>query len=84
MHSNIEISCPWKILLGLHLDAEQFADLVRQETAMALFRDGKISSCMAARWLGVSRIHFLFQAMKEGANLLENNQDDFDRETSLL
>ena len=85
MQNIIEIQCPQEILLGLHLDAEQFASLIRQEAAMSLFRDGKLSSGMAARWLGVSRAYFLLKAMKEeGAILLENNTDDFDRETSLL
>ena len=85
MYNIIEIQCPQEILLGLHLDAEQFASLVRQEAAMALFRDGKLSSGMAARWLGISRSYFLLKAMKEGgASLLENNKDDFDREISLL
>lgn len=85
MHSVIQIQCPQEILLGLHLDAEQFARLVRQEAATALFRDGKLSSGMAARWLGIPRAFFLLNAMKEGdASLLENNEDDFDREISLL
>ena len=31
MQNTIEIACPQEILLGLHLDAEQFADLVKEE-----------------------------------------------------
>lgn len=38
---------------------------------------------MAARWCGVPRVNFLMQAMQVGANFLENNQDDFVRETAL-
>ena len=84
MQSTIEIQCPQEILLGLHLDAQQFADLVKEEAAIALFREGKLSSGMAASWLGVPRAHFLLKAMQEGgANLLENNEDDFAREISL-
>lgn len=85
MQSTIEIQCPQEILLGLHLDAQQFAELVKEEAAIALFREGKLSSGMAASWLGVPRAHFLLKAMQEGrANLLENNEDDFAREISLL
>lgn len=85
MQSTIEIQCPQEILLGLHLDAKQFSELVKEEAALALFREGKLSSGMAASWLGVPRAHFLLKAMQEGgANLLENNEDDFARETSLL
>lgn len=85
MQNTIEITCPQEILLGLHLDAKQFADLVKEETAVALFREGRLSSGMAASWLGVPRAHFLLKAMQTGgASLLENNEDDFLRETSLL
>ena len=85
MQNTIEIECPQEILLGLHLDADQFADLVKEKAAIALFRDGRLSSGMAASWLGVPRVHFLLNAMQTGgANLLENNEDDFRRETSLL
>jgi len=85
MQSTIEIQCPQEILPGLHLDAQQFAELVKEEAAIALFREGKLSSGMAASWLGMPRAHFLLKAMREGgANLLENNEDDFARETSLL
>ena len=85
MQNTIEIECPQEMLLGLHLDADQFADLVKNEAAIALFREGRLSSGMAARWLGVPRAHFLLKAMQTGgANLLENNEDDFLRETSLL
>ena len=85
MQNTIEIVCPQEILLGLHLDAEQFADLVKEEAAIALFRAGRLSSGMAASWLGMPRAHFLIKAMQTGgASLLENNQGDFLRETSLL
>ena len=85
MRNVVEIDFPSEILLGLHLDAEQFARLIKKETAIALFKDGKLSSGMAARWLGVPRVHFLIQAMQEAdATLLQNNEEDFSRETSLL
>ena len=85
MQNTIEIVCPPEILLGLHLDADQFANLIKEEAAIALFRNGRLSSGMAASWLGISRAHFLLKSMeKGGANLLENNDDDFHRETSLL
>jgi hypothetical protein len=85
MQITIEIECPRKILLGLHLDASQFTDLVKEENAIAMFREGRLSSGMASSWLGIPRSHFLLKAMRTGgANLLENNEDDFLRETALL
>lgn len=85
MKHTIEIDCPPEILMGLHLDARRFADLIKLQSAIALFREGKLSSGMAARWCGLPRVHFLMQAMQSGgANLLEDNEDDFTRETALL
>ena len=45
----------------------------------------RIEIGMAVRWLGMPRVHFLLKAKGEGnANLLEDNEDDFNREISLL
>ena len=85
MKHTIDIDCPPEILMGLHLDAKRFAELVKLQSATALFRDGKLSSGMAARWCGLPRVHFLLQAMQlGGARLLDDNDDDFSRETALL
>jgi len=85
MQNEIKINCPQEILLGLHLDADQFAGLVKLHTAIALFREGKLSSGMAAHWLNIPRAQFLMKAMQEGgATLLQDNEDDFTRETALL
>ena len=85
MQNTVEIVCPPEILLGLHLDVDQFAALIQEEAAIALFREGRLSSGMAAKWLGVPRIHFLLKAMQTGgAKLLENSEDEFNREISLL
>ncbi len=85
MSNTIPIDCPPEILLGLHMDTNQFAALVKEEVAIALFREGRLSSGMAANWLAVPRTCFLLDAMRKGgAILLENTDDDFRRETSLL
>jgi len=85
MRNIVQIECPSEILIGLHMDAEGFSDLMKRQTAIALFKEGKLSSGMAARWLGIPRVHFLLWAMQEGnATLLEDNEDDFARETTLL
>lgn len=59
------------------------AKLVSREAAIGLFREGRISSGMAARWLGVSRVEFLLDAMRHGAVLLDDSDDDFRRESGL-
>ena len=84
MQKTVTIDCPPEILLGLHLNAEGFADYLKRQAAINLFKEGKLSSGTAATWLGVSRVAFLHIAFDAGAILLENTADDFARETALL
>lgn len=84
MRNIIEIECPPELLIGLHANAEQFAERVKREAAIGLFREGAITSGAAARWLGVPRTVFLLDAMRQGATLLDDSADDFRRETEAL
>ena len=84
MKNTIQFECPQEILVGLHCDAEQFSKYVQLEAAIALFKAGKISSGMAAKWLDIPRIHFLTNAFKAGAQLLDDNEDDLNREMNVL
>ena len=81
MRNIVEIECPPELLISLHTNAEQFAERVKREAAYNLFRDGAISSGVAASWLGIPRTTFLLDAMRHGATLLEDSDDDFRRET---
>lgn len=49
MPNIVEIECPTELLIGLHTNAEQFAERVKREAALNLFRDGAISSGVAPR-----------------------------------
>ena len=84
MNKIIEIECPQEILMGLHLNPEGLAAYMKEQTAITLFKEGKLSSGTAAAWLGIPRAQFLFTAMSHGAVLLDNSRDDFERETVLL
>lgn len=85
MQQTIHIDCPAEILMGLHLDAKRFAELIKFQSAVTLFKEGKLSSGMAARWCGIPRAHFMLQAMQGGgAYLLDDSDDDLARETALL
>lgn len=84
MQNTIQIQCPSELLVSLQTNSETFAEMLKLQTAIALFKQGKISSGMAAKWLGIPRICFLMQAMEQGAELLENSYDDFTREIMLL
>lgn len=84
MQQTVTINCPPEILLGLHLNAEGFADYLKKQAAINLFKEGKLSSGTAASWLGIERVAFLHMAFEAGATLLEDTADDFSSETALL
>lgn len=84
MKQTIEIDCPVEILLGLHLNAEGFAEYLKHQAAISLFKEGKLSSGSAAAWLSIPRTEFLYLAMRAGAVLLEDSADDYNREMALL
>lgn len=84
MKHSIQIDCPSEVLISLHEDIEQFAELMKLQTAIYLFKEHKISSGTAASWLKIERVIFLYKAMEAGAVLLDDNFDDYRRETSLL
>ncbi len=72
------------MVIGLGNNTEGLAKIVKLEAAIALFKKGKISSGMAAKWLDIPRATFLFKAMEQGAELLEDSADDFRREILLI
>ena len=84
MQQTITIDCPPEILLRLHLTAEGFAEYIKKQAAINLFKEGKLSSSPAAVCLGISRVAFLRLAFDAGAILLEDSVDDFAGETALL
>ena len=84
MQQTVTIDCPSEILIGLHLNAEGFADYLKKQAAINLFKEGKLSSGTAATWLGMGRVAFLHIAFAAGATLLDDTSDDFARETALL
>ncbi|MEI6545250.1 MAG: UPF0175 family protein [Methylococcales bacterium] len=53
MQQSVTIDCPPEILIGLHLNAEEFADYLKKQAAINLFKEGKLSSGAAAAWLGI-------------------------------
>ncbi len=83
-NETVELEYPPELLLGLNANKVEFAQLIKEETAIALFRKGKISSGMAAKWLEIPRVRFLFTAMDQGAVLLEDTPEDLKTEMSLL
>ena len=84
MQRTITIDCPPELLMGIHLNAEDFADYLKKQAAISLFKEGKLSSGSASALLDIARVAFLRMAFDAGATLLEDSNDDFQRETALL
>ncbi|ASF47593.1 UPF0175 family protein [Methylovulum psychrotolerans] len=84
MQRTITIDCPPELLMGSHLNAEDFAFYLKKQAAISLFKEGKLSSGTAATWLDINRVAFLRMAFEAGATLLEDSGDDLRRETALL
>ncbi len=84
MQTTATLEFPEEILACTHLSAERLAERAKQETALALYREGRLSSGLAAKWLGESRAGFLHRAFAAGIPLLDDTQDDFERERGLL
>ena len=84
MQRTLTIDCPPELLMGIHLNAEDFAYYLKKQAAISLFKEGKLTSGTAATWLGIGRVAFLRMAFDAGANLLADSHDDFLRETALL
>jgi len=82
--ASITVDCPSEVLLELHVSDEELAVLLKETVALELFRKGRLSSGLAARWAGQERIPFLMRAMENGASLLDQGEADFRRETSLI
>ena len=75
---------PEEVLASTQLSAERLAERAKLETALALYREGRLSSGLAARWVGEPRVAFLMRASAAGIALLDDSRDDFERERSLL
>lgn len=84
MQHMLKIDCPEELLLSLHTNAEQLAEWVKLQAAITLYKEHRIASGLAAQWAGLSRIAFLERAMQAGAELMDDSEDDFRRETALL
>ena len=84
METTATLQIPVEVLLSSHLTAERLVERAKLEAALALYREGNISSGLAASWVGEPRVSFLLRAQAAGIALLTDSNDDFNRECSLL
>jgi hypothetical protein len=79
----ISVECPPEVLLELHVSPGEMADAITEKAALAFFREGRLSSGLAAKWVGEPRATFLLKAMAQGARLLDQGDIDYRRESAL-
>ena len=84
MHTTAAMEFPEEVLASTQLSAEGLAERAKLETALALYREGRLSSGLAAKWVGEPRASFLIRASAAGIPLLEDSLDDFERERGAL
>ena len=84
MHTTAAMEFPADVLASTQMSAERLAARAVLETALALYRDGQLSSGIAAKWVGESRMSFLIRASAAGIPLLDDTVDDFERERGIL
>ena len=84
MKTSALLEVPEEILLSAHLTAERLVERAKVEAAFALYREGSISSGLAANWVNMPRVQFIVLAAKAGIALLDDSDDDFSRERALL
>ena len=84
MHTTAALKFPADVLASTQLSAERLAERAVLETALALYRDGQLSSGIAAKWVGESRMSFLIRAAAAGIPLLDDSVDDFEWERGIL
>ena len=84
MKTSALLEVPEEILLSAHLTAELLVERAKLEAAFALYREGSISSGLASTWVNLPRVRFLSLAAAAGIALLDDSDDDFERERGLL
>ena len=80
MKGEIKFKIPEDILLAAHLTEEQIALEMRKLFAFKLFSEGCLSSGKAARFAGMSRVHFLMEAGARKVEWLSYSEDELRRE----
>jgi len=54
MHTSAAIDVPEEVLLSTQMSAEGIGERAKIENALALYREGRLSSGLAAKWVGES------------------------------
>jgi hypothetical protein len=71
MENMIKISFPENLAISLKMDSEEFAGEIKKAAMLKLYEFGKVSSGMAAKVLGITRLDFLDLLGKNNISFLE-------------
>jgi predicted HTH domain antitoxin len=82
--SQIIWDVPNEAVTALKLPPQAVSDVLRMAAAMKLYELGKVSSGAAAALAGVSRVVFLSQLADYGVDAFRLNEEDLQRETTLV
>lgn len=59
-------------------------ECAKPEATFALYREGSIAAGLASAWVNLSRVLFLMLAAAAGIALVDDSDDDFERERGFL
>ena len=71
--TTIAVECPDDLLSGLRMEPAEFSAWMQLRAAVDLVNRGKITTGMAARWLGWERLQFIQRAYGEGLVFLSEH-----------
>jgi len=78
----IKIKLPTDVLLSTSISEKQLAQTMREVLAFKFFAEGRLSSGMAAKLAGMTRVAFLLKAGQQDIEWLPYSEDELRREIS--
>jgi predicted HTH domain antitoxin len=78
--STVSIECPPELSVALGKRPNEAVEEVQFMGAMKLFESGRISSGLAAKLAGVTRVEFLLECGRYGVSVFQQTADELDND----
>jgi predicted HTH domain antitoxin len=75
MEQMININFPSDLAVSLKMDEKEFTEEIKKAAMLKLYEQGKVSSGVAAKVLGISRLDFLDLLSKHNISFLESDEE---------